>query len=61
MAVRVDNATVYQPDVILHCGPVIDGDALEVPGPLILVEVVSPSSARLDTGGKLVQPAIRGG
>lgn len=61
MTVRVDNAAVCQPDVILRCGPVIDGDALEVPDPLILVEVVSPSSAGLDTNGKLGQPAIRGG
>lgn len=53
MAVRVDAETIYQPDVILRCGPPLEDDALEVPDPLLLVEVVSPSTSRLDTGGKL--------
>jgi Uma2 family endonuclease len=53
MAVRVDEETIYQPDVVLRCGPPLEDDALEVPDPLLLVEVVSPSTSRLDTGGKL--------
>lgn len=53
MAVRVDELTIYQPDILLRCGAPFDDDAREVPDPLVLVEIVSPSSARLDSGGKL--------
>ena len=53
MAVRVDDTTLYQPDVILRCGPPLHDEDVLVPDPLLLVEVVSPSTARLDSGGKL--------
>jgi Uma2 family endonuclease len=53
MAVRVDNTTVYEPDVVVRCGPPLHDDAIQVLDPLIIVEVVSPSSRRRDTGAKL--------
>ena len=53
MAVRVDEDTLYQPDVILRCGARMAWDTVAVPDPLLLVEVISPSTAVLDTGGKL--------
>ena len=53
MAVRVDEATVYKPDVLLRCGPPVAGDCVEIGDPVIVVEVHSPSSRRKDTGGKL--------
>lgn len=53
MAVRVDPATIYQPDVILRCGEPLDADTVIAPDPVVLVEVLSPSTAVLDTGGKL--------
>lgn len=53
MAVRVDENTLYEPDAMVRCGPPIHGDATEVSDPLILVEVVSPSSHKRDTGSKL--------
>jgi Uma2 family endonuclease len=53
MAVRVDEGTLYQPDVILRCGARMAWDTVAVPDPLLLVEVVSPSTAVLDTDGKL--------
>lgn len=53
MAVRVDEATVYEPDVLLRCGPPIADDCIEIRDPLIVVEVLSPSSRHKDTGGKL--------
>ena len=53
MAVRVDANTVYEPDVLVRCGPLLDDNAIEVADPLIVVEVISPSSHKRDAGGKL--------
>lgn len=53
MAVRVDATTVYEPDVVLRCGPPVDPDAVVLTDPLIVAEVVSRSSRRLDTELKL--------
>jgi Uma2 family endonuclease len=53
MTVRVDADTVYEPDVLVRCGSPIDDNAIEVADPIIVVEVVSPSSRKRDTGGKL--------
>lgn len=44
MAVRVDASTLYEPDVLVRCGVPIDDNSVEVTDPLIVVEVVSPSS-----------------
>ena len=53
MAVQVDEATVYEPDVLLRCGPLLTDDAVKILDPMIVVEVVSPSSRSRDTGIKL--------
>jgi Uma2 family endonuclease len=53
MTVRVDADTIYEPDALVRCGPPIDDNAVEITDPIIVVEVVSPSSRRRDTGGKL--------
>jgi Uma2 family endonuclease len=53
MAVRVDEQTVYGPDALVRCGPPVPGDAVELSDPLVVVEVVSPSSSRIDSGAKL--------
>jgi Uma2 family endonuclease len=53
MSVRVDAETVYEPDALVRCGTPLDDDAIEVPDPLIIVEVVSPSSGKQDSGSKL--------
>jgi Uma2 family endonuclease len=53
MSVRVDADTVYEPDALVRCGPRLDDDAVEVADPLIVVEVVSPSCNRRDSGSKL--------
>jgi Uma2 family endonuclease len=51
--VVVDEATAYQPDALLRCGQALDPGALVVPDPLLVVEVASPSSERIDSGAKL--------
>jgi len=53
MAVRVDADTVYEPDATVRCGPPLDDDAIEMLDPVIVVEVVSPSSHKRDSGMKL--------
>ena len=54
MAVRIDDHTVYVPDALVRCGERLPGDATSVADPVILVEVVSPSTRAIDTGVKLV-------
>jgi Uma2 family endonuclease len=53
MSVRVDADTVYEPDALVRCGASLDDDAIEVADPLIVAEVVPPSSGRRDSGSKL--------
>ena len=53
MSVRVNDRRVYEPDALVRCGPPLPGDAVEVADPVVLVEVVSPSSRGIDRGVKL--------
>ena len=53
MAVRIDEATVYEPAALVRCGPSLPGDMIELADPVVVVEVVSPSSGRRDAGAKL--------
>jgi Uma2 family endonuclease len=53
MAVQVDAATVYEPDVLMRCGVPLADDAVKLNDPVIVVEVVSPSSRTRDAGAKL--------
>jgi Uma2 family endonuclease len=53
MAVRIHDTTTYEPDGLVYCGPKLPPSALEVPNPVIVVEVISPSSGRIDTSIKL--------
>lgn len=54
-----DGATVetgesdYEPDAVVNCGAAMADDAIAVPNPVIVVEVLSPGTAAADTGGKL--------
>lgn len=51
--VRIDDRTVYEPDALVRCGPPLPGDTIEVNDPVVVVEVVSPSSRGIDSGAKL--------
>ena len=53
MSVRVSDRRVYEPDALVRCGPPLPGDAIEIGDPVIVVEVVSPSSRGIDKGVKL--------
>lgn len=52
-SVRVDDRTIYEPDALVQCGPPSPGGAVELSDPVIVVEVISPSSRGIDTGAKL--------
>jgi Uma2 family endonuclease len=41
--------TDFEPDAAVHVGPPIPPDALVVPNPVIVAEVLSPSTRRIDT------------
>ena len=43
----------FVPDVIVHQGPPIPLDDMVVPNPVVIVEVLSPSTMRIDTTIKL--------
>jgi Uma2 family endonuclease len=53
MTVRVDAATAFEPDALVYCGSQVAPSALEIPNPVILVEVLSPSTRRIDASKKL--------
>src|SRR6266568_9352820 len=53
MTVRIDAATAYEPDALVYCGPELPAAAIEVPDPIIVVEVLSPSTRRIDATIKL--------
>lgn len=50
--VRIDARTSYQPDVVVQCGERLSGEARLVDRPVIIVEVLSPSTAYRDLGRK---------
>ena len=54
MTVRVEPATACEPDGLVYCGPELPSSAVEVPDPVIVVEVLSPSTRKVDLSSKLV-------
>lgn len=53
-AVRIDARTLYEPDALVFCGAAPALDALAIVAPVVVVEVVSPSSGSRDHNQKLV-------
>lgn len=53
IGVRIGEDTIYIPDVLVRCGSPIPGDTRMIDDPVILVEVLSPSTRMLDSGLKL--------
>jgi Uma2 family endonuclease len=62
MTVEIDDND-FEPDVILRCGDELPGDGVSVPDPLIVVEVLSPSTRQADLTRKMVAyfrvPSVR--
>jgi len=53
MTVRTDDATAFEPDAVVYCGEKLPPRAVEIPNPVIVVEVLSPSTRRIDLSTKL--------
>src|SRR5580704_17148610 len=53
MTVRVDYTTAYEPDAVVYCGDKLPSSAVEVPNPVIVVEVLSRSTRHIDLSAKL--------
>jgi Uma2 family endonuclease len=53
MTVRIDARTAFEPDALVYCGQEVAPSSLEIPNPVIIVEVLSPSTRRIDTAKKL--------
>jgi Uma2 family endonuclease len=51
--VRLSPSRGVEPDVLVYFGPKVPRDVLEVPNPAIVVEVLSPSTAKVDLSWKL--------
>ena len=43
----------YEPDASVNCGDSVADDAVTIPNPVVVVEVLSPGTPGNDTGGKL--------
>jgi Uma2 family endonuclease len=53
LTVEVDEDTDYEPDAVVNCGPRLDGEAIVATNPVIVVEVLSPSTQSIDSSDKL--------
>jgi Uma2 family endonuclease len=53
LAVRIDDATAYEPDALVYCGEKLPSTAIEVPAPVVVVEVLSASTRSIDLSVKL--------
>ncbi len=53
LGVRIDDWTSYIPDALVNCGERLPADAMLAPNPIIVVEVLSPSSQGQDRVRKL--------
>lgn len=53
MTVEIDDDTDYEPDALVNCGDKIDPQSVVAPHPVVIVEVLSPSTQAVDAGGKL--------
>ena len=53
MTVRVDAHTAHEPDALVYFGQELPDSAVEVPNPIIVIEVLSPSTRHIDASAKL--------
>jgi Uma2 family endonuclease len=60
--VRISPHVMHGPDCLVYCSPELPDDALEVSSPVIVVEVVSPSTRKFDEtvkkGGYFGLPSV---
>jgi Uma2 family endonuclease len=54
MAVAIDATTIYEPDALVRYGPAVPPDTVKLTDPVIVMEVLSPSTRARDHGDKLI-------
>ena len=54
MTVRVSEDAAHEPDALVYCGPKVASDTVEIVSPMIVVEVLSPSTRHIDASAKLM-------
>jgi Uma2 family endonuclease len=53
VTIEVDENTDYEPDCVVNCGPRMNLDDIAATNPVIVVEVLSPSTQSIDVSEKL--------
>ncbi len=53
ITIEIDDDTDYEPDAVVNCGPKLPPDATAASNPVIVVEVLSPSTQSIDSNDKL--------
>ena len=53
MTVRASEHTAYEPDALVYCGPQVRRKDVEIANPVIVVEVLSPSTRAIDATLKI--------
>ena len=53
LTIKTDSDAGFEPDVLVNCGGFADDNGLVADNPIIVIEIMSPSSARIDSGRKL--------
>jgi Uma2 family endonuclease len=53
--VRIDEHTAFEPDALVYIGPEASDETVIIPTPIIVVEVLSPSTAAREVGRKLIR------
>jgi Uma2 family endonuclease len=53
VTIEIDEDTDYEPDAVVNCGPALADDAIAATNPVIVVEVLSPSTQSIDLADKL--------
>ena len=48
IGVRADGENIFEPDAMVRCGPRLPGDTTIIPDPIIVVEVLSPTTRHVD-------------
>jgi len=52
-AVAVSDGSAFQPDALVYAGPRLPRGTRVIPAPLLVVEILSPTTAHIDRGVKL--------
>lgn len=53
VTIEVDEDTDYEPDAVVNCGPPAPGDSIAATNPVVVVEVLSPTTQSIDFADKL--------